>query len=256
MMTEVMKMKVNILASGSSGNCIAIQSESTCILIDAGVPKTKIEKRLLEVGIRADEINAIFVTHGHKDHTKGLTIANKYRIPVYAAEGEWKSIEGVDEDIKNSIVDQEPITNIGAFDIFPFRTQHDAYHSLGYVVDDYANQKSCSICLDTGVISEEMLKEMNDSEIFIIEANHDPEMVEASDYPDSVKARILSDVGHLSNEQTAEALSKLVKGKGEQIYLTHLSSNNNLPILAELTVRATLGLKGYKAGIDYKIEVI
>ena len=85
-----------------------------------------------------------------------------------------------------------------------------------------------------------MLQHMQGSNIYIIEANHEPRMVEASDYPNSVKARILSHVGHLSNEQTATALRELVRGKGEQIYLTHLSSKNNLPTLAEMTVKREL----------------
>lgn len=252
-----MKMKVDILASGSGGNCIALRSGETTILVDAGIPKTKIEKRLLEVGIRPDEIAAIFITHGHKDHTKGLAIANKYHIPVYASEGEWKDINGVESELQHILMKQEGIykmVELGDIHIYPFGTYHDAYEPLGYAIED-DNRNRCGICLDTGKVTREMLDYL-EGDIYIIEANHDPEMVEASDYPDSVKARILSDVGHLSNEQTAEALSKLIKGKGEKIYLTHLSSNNNLPILAELTVRAALGLKGLKAGEHYEIEVI
>jgi phosphoribosyl 1,2-cyclic phosphodiesterase len=97
---------------------------------------------------------------------------------------------------------------------------------------------------------------MEYSTIYILEANHEPNMVEVSDYPNSVKARIISHIGHLSNEQTADALSRLVNGVGEQIYLTHLSSHNNLPALAEMTVKRALLKKGFKANKDYKIEVI
>ncbi|KJD42462.1 MBL fold metallo-hydrolase, partial [Paenibacillus terrae] len=93
-------MKVNILASGSKGNCIALTSAGQTILIDAGIAKTKIEKRLLDVGIRPDHITAIFITHAHGDHIKGLPMANKYRIPVYATEGEWKGISGVDDELR------------------------------------------------------------------------------------------------------------------------------------------------------------
>lgn len=252
-------MKIDILASGSSGNCIAIRSGDTCILIDAGIAKTKIEKKLLEVGIRADEIKAIFVTHAHNDHVKGLPLANKYQIPVHASEGEWKSINNVDESLQYIVAAGYHLAiknGLDWLDITPFNLHHDAYSPLGYSILS-SDEKKASVCLDTGKVDSEMLDAMEDSDIYIIEANHDPAMVEASDYPLSTQARILSDVGHLSNEQTANALAKLVRGKGEQIYLTHLSNNNNLPTLAELTVRATLGLKkGFKAGIDYKIEVI
>jgi phosphoribosyl 1,2-cyclic phosphodiesterase len=101
-----------------------------------------------------------------------------------------------------------------------------------------------------------MLTAMEFSNIYIIEANHEPAMLEFSDYPNSVKARILSNVGHLSNEQTAEALSKLLQGVGEQIYLTHLSSKNNLPELAKMTVQRALAKEGFKVNHNFKLEVI
>lgn len=257
-------MKVDILASGSSGNCIALSVGKKTILIDAGIAKTKIEKALLDVGIRPDEIEAIFITHAHKDHVKGLPLANKYHIPVYAAEDEWKDIHGVDDELQFSLpdTDDEYCTGNILFDyegygewfkVCPFNVNHDAYDPKGYVV--VTKDRKVSICLDTGVVDSEMFEAMRDSDIYIIEANHDLRMLEASDYPERVKARILSDVGHLSNKQTAEALGKLVKG-GEEIYLTHLSSNNNLPGLAELTVYQELRKKGLILGRDYKLEVI
>ncbi|TPE67998.1 MBL fold metallo-hydrolase [Halalkalibacterium halodurans] len=251
-------MKVNILASGSGGNCIALRSGDTTILVDAGIPKTKIEKRLLEVGIRPDEIKAIFITHAHKDHICGLPLANKYKIPVYASEGEWKEINSVDEDLFVNLGvhdgqllgdDAFPVMEITSFDV-----HHDALEPKGYVL--YDGKTKVSICLDTGKVDEEMLEAMKGSNIYIIEANHDEDMVEASDYPRSVKARILSHIGHLSNLQTANALTKLVRGLGEKIYLTHLSTNNNLPALAEGTVKRALAEEGLKAGEDYEIEVI
>lgn len=247
-------MKVNILASGSGGNCIALSSGQTTILIDAGIAKTKIEKKLLEVGIRADEIAAIFVTHAHGDHVKGLPLANKYRIPVYASEGEWKSIKGVDEELKEVMRKTQTI-GFKKFDVDAFHTHHDAYESLGYTILDREGNK-CSVCLDTGKVDQEMLKAMEYSTIYIIESNHEPSMVEVSEYPNSVKARVVSDIGHLSNQQTADTLKKLIQGAGEQIYLTHLSSNNNLPALVEMTVKRALKQKGYVAGKDYEIEVV
>jgi phosphoribosyl 1,2-cyclic phosphodiesterase len=247
-------MKVDILASGSSGNCIAVRSAQTTILVDIGIAKTKIEKKLIEVGIRPDSIEVILITHAHSDHVKGLPLANKYKIPVYAAEGEWKSIQGVDDELKRSFKASHEILS-HAFFIQTFKTHHDAYESVGYVISDFEGFK-CSICLDTGHVDEDMLSAMEYSNIYIIEANHEPNMVEVSDYPPSVKARIVSHIGHLSNEQTAEALSKLVNGVGEEIYLTHLSSKNNLPALAEMTVKRVLLKKGFKANVNYKIEVI
>jgi len=247
-------MKVDILASGSQGNCIALRSGTTTILVDAGIAKTKIEKRLLEVGIRPDSIVAIFITHAHGDHVKGLPLANKYKIPVYAGEGEWRSISGVDSELQRPF---KAGTDIHLEDYFveSFKTHHDAFDPVGYVVSDDEGHK-CSICLDTGHVDSDMLGAMEFSNVYVIEANHEPNMLEVSDYPNSVKARILSNIGHLSNEQTAAVLSKLVNGVGEQIYLTHLSSKNNMPALAEMTIKRALLQKGFKQGKEYFLEVI
>ncbi|GIO22454.1 MBL fold metallo-hydrolase [Oceanobacillus sp. J11TS1] len=249
-------MKVDILASGSNGNCIALSSGESIILVDAGIAKTKIEKRLLEVGITPNNVQAIFITHAHKDHTKGLPLANKYHIPVFAGADEWKDIHGVDEELRKT---PPAILNDGTeytFEVKCFNTHHDAYEPLGYVVKDLYLGLKCSICLDTGKVDQDMLQAMKDSDIYIIESNHVENMVAASDYPNSVKARILSDIGHLSNQQTANALSKLVQGKGEQIYLTHLSSSNNLPFLAKGITENALLKRGFIRDKHYKLEVI
>jgi phosphoribosyl 1,2-cyclic phosphodiesterase len=247
-------MKVDILASGSQGNCIALRSGETTILVDAGIAKTKIEKRLLEVGIRPDSIAAIFITHAHGDHAKGLPLANKYKIPVYAGEGEWRSIQGVNGELQRPFKSGSDI-HLEGYCVESFKTHHDAFDPVGYVVYDNSGFK-CSICLDTGHVDEDMIIAMQHSNVYIIESNHEPNMVEVSDYPNSVKARIISHVGHLSNEQTAEALSKLVTGVGERIYLTHLSSRNNMPALAETTTKRALFQKGLKPNKEYFIEVI
>lgn len=249
-------MKVDILASGSSGNCIALTIDDSTILIDAGIAKTKIEKALLEVGIKANDVQAVFITHAHGDHTKGLPLANKYKIPVYAGEDEWKDIKGVDDDLRR-------ISKAGCagginprFEVAAFQTHHDSYEPLGYTVENVVTGFKCSVCLDTGKVDLEMLKTMQDSDVYIIEANHNRAMVEKCLRPKSVITRILSDVGHLSNEQVAEALTKLIQGKGEQIYLVHLSNDNNIPTLAKMTVQKELFNHGFIENKHYKIEVI
>ncbi|MGE8080488.1 MBL fold metallo-hydrolase [Peribacillus loiseleuriae] len=245
-------MKVDILASGSNGNCIVIRSSNTTILVDVGIPKTQIEKRLLEVGIRPDSIDAIFITHAHSDHVKGLPLANKYRIPVFASEGEWKIIKNIDEGLINI---PRIIVEINHLRVLPFHTHHDSFEPLGYSIIDKDNYKKASVCLDTGHVDESMIDVMRDSNIYIIEANHSPRLVEICKRPPVTKARILSDIGHLSNQQTANALAKLVKGKGEKIYLTHLSDDNNSPSLAKKTVISFLTKKGFEEGKHYEIEV-
>ncbi|OPG98391.1 MBL fold metallo-hydrolase [Chryseobacterium mucoviscidosis] len=250
-------MRVEILCSGSRGNSVYLGIDDFGILIDAGKPKKMLEKLMLDKGISPVNIKAICITHSHNDHIGGISLANKYRIPVWATDGEWKGISGVDEDLRR-VVDTRfgdyEVVELDGVDISPFQTHHDAYEPVGYTVEAYDGSRAC-VVFDTGKVDDDMLVLM-EAQIYIIEANHDPDMVEASNYPISVQSRILSDLGHLSNQQTAEALQNLIRGKGERIYLTHLSSKNNSPILAKMTVEAALRQKGFIAGTHYEIEVV
>jgi phosphoribosyl 1,2-cyclic phosphodiesterase len=253
-------MKVKILASGSKGNCVAILSGDSCILIDAGLPKTHIEKRLSENGINPTSIKAIFVSHAHTDHICGLQLANKYKIPVFATEGEWKKIDGVDDDLMNVLLKRDGKYNTVLSDgcdfvVNPFQIHHDAMEPVGYSIETDEVGGRCCVVFDTGHVDDYML-EMMEGHIYVIEANHDVDMLTNGKYNDFLKSRILSDVGHLSNLQCADALAKLIKGKGERIYITHLSKNNNTPELAEQAVEGALEAKGLERLFDYQLEVV
>lgn len=252
-------MKVEIIATGSDGNCIFLQSGSTGILIDAGKWKRHLEKRLLARGINAaTDIHAVFITHAHGDHIKGLTLANKYRIPVLATEGEWRGISGVDEGLRCALEmrwGKYESFAVGELAVYPFKVHHDAYEPVGYTIEDFSGNRAC-VVFDTGHIDSDML-EMMEGNIYIIEANHDLDMLENGPYDAYLKDRITDPHrGHLSNDQTATALQKLVKGRGERIYLTHLSSNNNTPELASQAVRMALYDKGFINKRDYYLEVL
>lgn len=250
-------MNIKIIAGGSGGNVIAVRSNDTIVLVECGLPKTKIESLLIQNGFDPTLIQAIFITHPHGDHCSGISLANKYRIPVYASEGSWKNekyMQTVNEDLRNvlEIDTHENIEN--EFLIESFRTHHNDFDPLGFVITD-ENKQQLSICLDTGIVDNDMIEAMSGSDIYIFEANHDHDMCVNGNYHDDLKARILSDLGHLSNAQTAEALSKLVVGKGERIILTHLSKSNNTPELAEKAVEDALEAKGFERLFDYQLEV-
>lgn len=253
-------LQAKILAGGSSGNLIWIGNDEISLIFDPGIPKTLIEKSLLSENIRPDFVNAIFVTHCHKDHISGVSFANKYHIPVYASEGEWKEpkLQCVESDLRNIVKSGKHVISTAdeknAVIITPFNTHHNAYEPLGYTIEN--TECKISICLDTGKVDDEMLEAMKDSNIYIIEANHDIDILQDSDYHENLKARIASDLGHLSNDQTAAALKQLVKGNEELIYITHLSSSNNMKNLAEAVISNALYEKGLYHNTSYKLEVL
>lgn len=252
------KMKVDIIAGGSSGNCIAIQNGGVTILVECGKPKTLIEKLLIQNGIDPTTIEAIFCTHPHQDHVQGIVFANRYRIPVYASEGTWKNekyMQTVYEDLRNIATVGDEVNIENEFFVTPFRTHHNDFDPFGFVVNGDRGER-LSICLDTGIVDQTMIEAMAGSDTYIIEANHDLDMLINGEYHEQLKARICSELGHLSNEQTAEALASLVVGKGERIILTHLSKSNNTPELAEKAVEDALEAKGFERILDYTLEVV
>lgn len=251
-------MEVKIIAGGSGGNVIAVRSNDTIIIVECGLPKTKIENLLIQNGLNPTDIQAIFITHPHQDHVQGIGLANKYRIPVHASEGTWKNekyMQTVDEDLRNTATVADEINIENEFFVTPFRTHHNDFDPFGYVINGDRGER-LSICLDTGVVDQDMLDAMAGSNIFIIEANHDLDLLINGEYHEQLKARICSDLGHLSNAQTAEALSKLIVGKGERIILTHLSKQNNTAELAEKAVEEALEAKGFERLYDYTLEVV
>jgi phosphoribosyl 1,2-cyclic phosphodiesterase len=245
-------LDIKFLGTGSAGNAIVIQTGSTTIMIDCGIPKTQIEKRLLKHDVRPDSIDAIFLTHAHSDHVQGLPLAFKWGIPIFASEGTFKSLK---MDLSESdTLKHGQTTGIKGVAVRAFHTHHNDYESLGYTISDDFHK--VSVCLDTGHVDAEMIEAMRGSTHYIIEANHDVDKVILSDYPEAVKARNLSDLGHLSNDQAAEALAQLVKGRGEKVYLCHLSKKCNTESLALHTVVLALAKKGFMSGIHYDVEVV
>lgn len=249
-------MIVKVLASGSKGNCVWIGNGEVSILIDVGLPKTKVEKIMLDRDIDPTKIDAIFLTHEHGDHVMGVSFADKYRIPVYASEGTLKQISRLDSGHtmkagSSRILDAfRPSFML----ISPFVVHHDALEPFGYTIR--TKDRKATVLMDTGHVDEQMISEMGYSDIYVFECNHDVEMLRAGDYDEFTKSRILSDNGHMSNDAAAAALAKLIRGQGEQIYLTHMSANNNNPDKAITAVRLALREKGFKRGEHYTIEVI
>ena len=241
------------LYSGSSGNSMFIASERAKILIDAGLPGKKIDAALQEINENPNDLNGIFITHEHSDHIKGVgVLSRKYDIPIYANADTWSAMEQSIGKIKEhniKIIDKRSITEIEDMNIKAFNIPHDAASPMGYTVTD--GLKSVSVATDFGTFTKEIYDNIKESEVILLESNHDVNMLKFGPYPYPLKRRILSEIGHLSNEDCGSAIVELAKcGLNKQVILGHLSKTNNQPDLAYQTVLNVLTENGIKVKED------
>ena len=240
------------LASGSSGNCFYLGTSDYGILIDAGIAVTNIRRRLRKVGLSLDNVRAVFITHDHIDHIKSATtLSEKSFLPIYATEKTHIAMENhpiLRQEISNKrfIQKNNPVT-IGDFTIEAFEVSHDSCDCVGYTV--HFHDKRFTLLTDLGYICESAKKQIEQANYLVIEANYDEQMLDEGKYPFFLKQRIKSNTGHLSNTQTAEFLSENINAKLSQIWLCHLSRENNTPVLAYNTVAEKLRQKDIKTNI-------
>lgn len=226
-------MQAIILGSGSKGNSTLLITNSKKILIDVGFSYSKTKMILEKYNIIPADIDFILLTHNHKDHIAGLaSLTKKEHKFVYVPSKMVKEV--------NKLVDMDYIVPVLTDDleiddlhIKFLHTSHDALGSVGFVFED---TNSLVYMTDTGYISKKNLKYMKNKNIYILESNHDPEMLMNGPYPYILKQRILSDTGHLSNEMTGNYLKELIGSETKEIILAHLSETNNLEELAVKTV--------------------
>lgn len=245
------------LYSSSSGNCTYIGSSQGGILIDIGVTAKRTELALSNIGVDPSTIRAIFVTHEHSDHIKGIKVfAARYKIPVYASAGTlagMEKLEAVDSRVLTDVIPDSGIEAAGMF-VRPFRTPHDSNESTGYSILT-PDEKRIAVATDIGTVTETVMNSIWGSDLVLLESNHDVGMLRTGPYPYFLKERILSDVGHLSNESCAETAVKLVKSGTTRLVLGHLSKENNIPALAFETTRAAMTMAGAREDTDYLLSV-
>jgi len=242
------------LYSGSSGNSIFVSSTNTKILVDAGMPGKSIDSALKEIGESGSELDGIFVTHEHSDHIKGIGIlSRKYNIPIYANELTWKAMIGSIGKVKeeNIMVMNKSHVSIKDMEITSFVIPHDAAAPRGYVI--LAEGKKACVVTDLGYFTDEVKAAIMDGDIILLEANHDVEMLRMGPYPYPLKRRILSDIGHLSNEACGNAIVSMRNGRQKKFILGHLSQTNNQPDLAYQTVLSILNASG--ADLEKEISI-
>ena len=224
-------MRISVLGSGSSGNCTYIATKQVAVLVDLGFGRRSLERRLRQAQLENQPIDAILVTHGHIDHVRGIpAFSSQCQVPIYMNEG-----------TRNETLDLQGITRwktfqsnsaffVGDLQITPFTVSHDAAEPVGF---KFSNNEICgALATDIGELDNAVTKQLADCDWLIIESNHDEEMVKVGPYPLLVKQRVLSNKGHLSNQELAHFLAGKFDCKAKHLFLAHISHQNNDPHIA------------------------
>lgn len=247
--------RVYPLYSSSKGNATFVGSSSAGILIDAGVSCKKLVEGLDVCGLSPDAVKAVFITHEHSDHIAGLCVfTKKYNIPVYAEEKTLDYIISgnyISPQCKVRVIDEKG-TEAAGMKITSFSTPHDTRQSCGYSIFT-SDSKKITICTDLGEITATVQKNLEGSDLVLLESNYDEQMLKNGAYPYMLKKRIMSPHGHLANCQCAAQVEKLLRTGTTRVILGHLSQENNTPQVAEKTVLEQLG--DFTRNKDYILSV-
>ncbi len=245
-------MNFCILASGSKGNSIFVETEAVRILIDVGLSARQIENRLREIHVEPESIDAIVLTHDHNDHVRGVGVfARRFNVPVYGHPQTLDNITHLLRGQETLVPWHEPF-RIADLHLTPFPLSHDSDPTVGYSIDHQGRR--LVICTDLGVISSVVKEHVSRANALLLESNHDPELLMQGPYPWHLKERIASRVGHLSNHNAGVLLREVWNGYLERVILGHLSEENNRPTLALETVLDYVGnaLEAHLSVIEQK----
>ncbi len=236
-------LKFCSLYSGSSGNCLFVESNKTKVLIDCGPSGKKIIEGLESIDRDITDIDAILITHEHSDHVKSLgLISKKYNIPVFANLETWNAMPDQKDKVSEEnqkVFETNKDFEIGNLLVHPFAIPHDAANPCGFNILN--GNKKISVATDLGHITSTVLDNLKESRFALIEANYSPEVLQMSRYPFILKQRIAGPNGHLSNNASGKFIAELInKSDLKQVMLGHLSKENNFPELAYQTVAEEL----------------
>ncbi len=241
------------LFSGSSGNCYYIGSRSQGLLIDVGPSCRRVEGVLALCGIDPRRLKGILVTHEHSDHTNGIRVlARKYDLPVYGTPGTLDAIAPQVGEVE--LIDISDGGELAGMQVTPFPVSHDCAQPVGYRIHTEDGREFC-LATDLGCLSERVKQALQGCDMVVLESNHDLNMLRSGRYPLSLKRRIASSHGHLSNTACAGVLPGLVQSGVRRFMLAHLSDENNTPELAMKTSADALAQAGYVREVDYILDV-
>ena len=249
-------MKVAVLGSGSRGNSTFVQTGGTCILIDAGFSGRELARRLEILDANPDLIDGIIVTHEHSDHTKGIGLfARRHGSPIYMTSSTHSACSQYFCG-GETIVEYDPAYpfTIGDLSIEPFEIIHDAADPVGLALLDESSGLRLGIATDLGRPTAQLRQKLSRCDFLILEANHDEVMLHSSSYPASVRQRISSSHGHLSNQAAARLAIELMHPQLVGIVLAHLSSECNCPNLAKSVIQEALKKSGWSGLLEVALQ--
>lgn len=250
------QMKVSVLASSSSGNTTYIETPQHKVLVDAGLSGKKIKDLMQSIDRDISEVDTLLVTHEHRDHSSGVgVLARRYGMQVYANELTWQAMSKIVGEIptpQKNIFEPGKIKTFADLDVESFGVSHDAACPQFY--NFHYQDRSFVILTDTGYVSEQVRGVITNADAYLVECNHDLEMLRMGQYPWSLKQRILGDTGHLSNEDGAKALIQCIGDRTKNIYLGHLSQENNMKELAHITVDSMLRENDFDVDQAFKVH--
>jgi phosphoribosyl 1,2-cyclic phosphodiesterase len=226
-----MSLFIASLNSGSNGNCYYVGDGEDAVLIDAGISCRETEKRMKRLGLEIGDVRALFITHEHSDHIRGVEgISKKYNLPVYITQGTLKQSRlGISKSLVNVFAAYESIA-VGGLSVIAFPKQHDAIDPHSFLVK--SKGITIGVLTDIGDVCEHVIRNFKKCDAAFLEANYDEEMLDNGRYPIFLKNRIKSEKGHLSNAQALELLLSHKKPALSHLFLAHLSKDNNSPELA------------------------
>lgn len=231
-------MKIAVLSSGSKGNSVLVSNNNTKILIDLGVTKSYAEEKLKELNVDPKEIKAILITHTHADHVQGLKVfLKKYHPKLYVNKVILSLLKEYLDDFDYELYETSNF-KIDDLSIKVIKTSHDVKGSVGFIIS--SGDKSMVYITDTGYINNKYFDVLKNHNLYIMESNHDIKMLMEGKYPYYLKQRILSDKGHLSNNDASYYLSEFIGNNTKTIILAHLSDDNNTYELALNTLNKVL----------------
>ncbi len=238
--TDKPRISVAVLASGSRGNATYVSDGSTAILIDAGLSGIQIQHRMAEKGLDPKDLDAIVVSHEHTDHIQGVgVLARRFNLSVHVNDPTWKaSAKSLGKLPRVCPFSCGQAFSIGGLSIHPFSVSHDATDPAGFAIG--ANGTKLGVATDLGIVTGVVRTHLEETDILILEANHDPQMLVDGPYPWPLKQRIRGRSGHLSNEDAALLLETLRHDRLAHVILAHLSEENNTPDIARKTVETVL----------------